>query len=103
MKKRKPHGAWIILLGVILIRGFAGGGLNTVSALFLSPVAAELEVGIGSLSIYLSITSIVTVVWLPAAGRLINRYDIRAVALAGALLQCLSFAGFGWMDSVFGW
>ena len=103
MKKRKPHGAWIILLGVILIRGFAGGGLNTVSALFLSPVAAELEVGIGSLSIYLSITSVVTVVWLPAAGRLINRYDIRAVALAGALLQCLSFAGFGWMDSVFGW
>ena len=103
MKKRKPHGAWIILLGVILIRGFAGGGLNTVSALFPSPGAADLEVGIGSLSIYLSITSVVTVVWLPAAGRLINRYDIRAVALAGALLQCLSFAGFGWMDSVFGW
>lgn len=103
MKKEKLHDAWLVLLGVILIRGFAGGGLNTVSALFLSPVTAELGVGIGSLSLYLSITSAVTVLWLPAAGRLINRCDIRAAALAGVLLQALSFAGFGLLNRVYGW
>ena len=91
------------MLGVILIRGFAGGGLNTVSALFLPPVAAELGVGIGSLAIYLSITSVVMVFWLPIAGRIINKYDIRAVVLAGALLQAVSFAAFGRMNSVYGW
>lgn len=103
MKQQKPHFAWFVLLGVILIRGFAGGGLNTVSALFLSPVAAELGVGIGGLAIYLSITSAVMMFWLPIAGTLINRYDIRLVTLAGALLQAVSFAGFGWMNSVYGW
>lgn len=103
MKKNKLHFAWFVLLGVILIRGFAGGGLNIVSALFLSPVAAELGVGIGSLAIYFSITSVVMVFWLPIAGKLINRYDIRIVTLAAALLQTLSFAGFGWMNRVYGW
>lgn len=103
MKKDRLHFAWFVLLGVILIRGFAGGGLNTVSALFLPPVAAELGVGIGSLAIYLSITSVVMVFWLPVAGRIINKYDIRAVVLAGALLQACSFAAFGRMNSVYGW
>ena len=103
MKKDRLHFAWFVLLGVILIRGFAGGGLNTVSALFLPPVAAELGVGIGSLAIYLSITSVVMVFWLPIAGRIINKYDIRAVVLAGALLQAVSFAAFGRMNSVYGW
>lgn len=103
MKKDRLHFAWFVLLGVILIRGFAGGGLNTVSALFLPPVAAELGVGIGSLAIYLSITSVVMVFWLPIAGRIINKYDIRAVVLAGALLQACSFAAFGRMNSVYGW
>ena len=103
MKKDRLHFAWFVLLGVILIRGFAGGGLNTVSALFLPPVAAELGVGIGSLAIYLSITSVVMVFWLPIAGRIINKYDIHVVVLAGALLQAVSFAAFGRMNSVYGW
>ena len=102
MRRGKLHYAWIILAAVILIRGFAGGGLNMTSGLFLAPVAGDLGVGIGSLSIYLSIVSVVMVLWLPAAGKLLNRFDARVMALAGAALQALAFAGFGWMDSVTG-
>ncbi|WP_367941369.1 MFS transporter [Enterocloster citroniae] len=103
MKKKNIHYAWFILLGVILIRGFAGGGLNTTSGLFLPPVSQELDVGIGTLSIYFSITSIVMVFWLPFAGTLINRYDIRVMAVAGAVLQTLSFMAFGLLNQVYGW
>lgn len=103
MKKSKLHYAWLILSAVIFIRGFAGGGINMTSGLFLSPVSQEIGVGIGSLSIYLSITSIVMVFWLPFAGRLINKYDIRIMAVAGAILQALTFAGFGFMNTVYGW
>ncbi|MBS7007520.1 MFS transporter [Anaerostipes sp.] len=103
MRTIKLHYAWIILAAVILIRGFAGGGINMTSGLFLSPVSKDIGVGIGSLSIYLSITSIVMVFWLPYAGRLINKYDIRIMAVAGAVLQALSFAGFGFMNTVYGW
>ncbi len=103
MGKKKLHYAWIILLSVILIRGFAGGGINMTSGLFLSPVSQDIGVGIGSLSIYLSITSFVMVLWFPIAGKLINKYDVRLMAVAGAVFQALSFAAFGLMDSVFGW
>ena len=99
----KLHYAWMILLGVILIRGFAGGGINMTSALFLAPVSEELGVGIGTLSLYFSITSIVMIFWLPYAGRLINRYDIRIMAAVGAALMALSFAGFGFLNGVYGW
>ena len=97
MRKSRWHYAWFILAAVILIRGFAGGGINMTSGLFLSPVSKEIGVGIGSLSIYLSITSVVMVLWLPTAGRLINKYDIRLMALAGAVVQTLSFASFGFL------
>lgn len=103
MRNRKLHYAWIILLGVILIRGFAGGGINLTSGLFLSPVSQDIGVGIGTLSLYLSITSIVTVLWLPLAGKFVIKYDIRIIAIIGAILQALSFVAFGFLNSVFGW
>lgn len=102
-RKQTINKAWLVLLGVILIRGFAGGGINMTSGLFLSPVSKTLGVGIGSLSIYLSITSIVMVLWLPAAGRLINRYDIRWIAFLGAALQIVPFMAFAWMNHVSAW
>ena len=58
-----------MLLGIILIRGFAGGGINMTSGLFLLPVSQEIGVGVGSLSLYLSISSVVLVVSLPLAGK----------------------------------
>lgn len=102
-QRQKWHYAWKILLGVILIRGFAGGGINMTSGLFLLPVSQEIGVGIGNLSIYLSISSVILVLFLPAAGKLMNQYDVRIVTLAGAALQALSFAGFGLLNHVFGW
>lgn len=103
MKKTGFHYCWLVLAGIILIRGFAGGGINMTSGLFLAPVAADIGVGIGSLSIYLSITSIVMVLWLPTAGKLINKYDIRIMAIIGAILQALSFAAMGLMNNVYAW
>lgn len=101
--KKKLHYAWMILLGVTLIRGVAGGGINMTSGLFLAPVAAEIGTGIGNLSIYMSISSITMVLCLPYAGKWIHRFDIRLVAAAAALLQAVSFAALGWMRNVIGW
>lgn len=103
MRNTKLHYGWIVLLGIILIRGFAGGGLNTTSGLFLLPVSNDIGVGIGTLSIYLSITSIVLVFWFPFAGRLINKYDIRFVALCAVILQAGAFSLLGLMNNVSGW
>lgn len=103
MEKKKCHPAWTVLLGVIFIRGFCNGGINMTSGLFLSPVARELGVGIGTLTIYFSISSLVMVLSLPWAGKLLQRYDVRLVTAAAAALQALSFSAFGLCSSVYGW
>ena len=76
MGKGKLHYAWFILLAVILIRGFAGGGINMTSGLFLSPVSQDIGVGIGTLSIYISIISVVMVIWLPIAGKAVYKRQV---------------------------
>lgn len=101
--RRRQNQALLVLTGIILIRGFAAGGINMTASLFIAPVAQELGVGIGTLSLYFSIMSVVTVLWLPIAGKLINRRPVRTLALAAAVLQALSFAGFGLLNHVLGW
>ena len=98
-KKRK---ALPVLIGIILIRGFAGA-INVCASLFLSPVSQSLGIGLGTLSLYFSIMSGVTVLWLPVAGKLMERYDARLLAVGAVALQGLSFAGFGLMNRVVGW
>lgn len=103
MREKRGYPAWRVLLGVILVRGASGGGINMTSSLFLLPVSQELGVGIGSLSISFSISSIAMVLFLPVAGKLMHRYDARLLAALGALLQAGSFAALGLMKSVYGW
>lgn len=102
MKKTQTQ-ALLVLAGIILIRGFASGGINMTASLFLPPVSQELGVGIGTLSVYFSIMSVVIVLWLPLAGKLINRYPVRILVPVSAALQALSFAGFGLLNHVLGW
>lgn len=92
-----------VLAGLILIRGFAGGGVNMTAGLFLTPVSRELGVGIGTLSLYLSVSSVVTVLWLPTAGKLVSRCPVRVLAPVAAAFQGLSFAAYGLLRHVAGW
>lgn len=102
-KHNKLHYAWIILLSVALIRGFSGPVINASSGLFLKPVSEEIGVGIGQLSLYLSMSSIATLIWLPIAGNILNKYNVKFVALFGVLMQTLAFMAMGFMDNVWGW
>ncbi|AIF44963.1 MFS transporter [Virgibacillus sp. SK37] len=101
--KGKIHFAWWVLLGLSIMIGLARGGINNAGGLFLSPVSQDLGIGIGNLSIYLSISSIVTMLFLPLAGKMMAKYDIRGLLIVAIILQAGSFALFGLMDSVWGW
>ncbi|MFX3635156.1 MAG: MFS transporter [Candidatus Pristimantibacillus sp.] len=102
-QKKKIHFAWWILVGVVLMVGLMKGGINSAGGLFLTPVTTDLGIGMGSLSLYFSISSIVTMVFLPIAGKLMGKYNIRTVLIIGTILQGGSFAMFGLMNSVWGW
>lgn len=101
--RNQMHYAWVILLAVSLIRGVAGPGINGSSGVFLSPVSAELGVGVGQLSLYLSVSSIATLLWLPMAGKLFHKYGVKTMVLAGALLQAGAFTMLGVMNNVWAW
>ncbi|OAB42566.1 MFS transporter [Paenibacillus antarcticus] len=101
--KKKIHFAWWVLVGIVIMVGLMKGGINSAGGLFLTPVTEDLGIGMGSLSLYFSISSIVTMVFLPIAGKLMGKYDIRTVLIAGTILQAGSFAMFGLMNSVWGW
>lgn len=101
--KKKIHFAWFLLAGLALIIGVAKGGVMTAGGLFLTPVTKDLGIGMGSLSLYFSISSIVTMLFLPIAGKMMGKFDIRLLLIVGVILQAGSFAMFGFMNSVWGW
>lgn len=102
-KNKKIHFAWIILIGMAIIMGVARGGINNAGGLFLSPVSKDLGIGIGELTIYFSVASIATMLFLPVAGKMLAKYDVRWLLILGIIMQAGSFALFGLMDSVWGW
>lgn len=101
--KKKMHFAWFVLVGLSIMIGFARGGINNAGGLFLTPVSEELGIGMGSLTLYFSISAIVTMIFLPIAGKIMAKYDIRTILIGGIILQAGSFAIFGFMNSVWGW
>lgn len=101
-KEKRSWLPWLVLSGTIIVRGFATG-LNTISSLFLAPVSEDLGIGIGTLSIYFSVLSIVQILWFGYAGKILNKYDARWVSAAAICLQALPFTAFGWMSHVIGW
>ncbi|MEC0093504.1 MFS transporter [Paenibacillus macquariensis] len=101
--KKKIHFAWWVLVGIVIMVGLMKGGINSAGGLFLTPVTKDLGIGMGSMSLYFSISSIVVMLFLPIAGKLMAKYDIRTVLITGTILQAGSFAMFGFMNSVWGW
>lgn len=102
-KKNHIHYAWWILLGLCIIVGLGKGGLNNSAGLFLTPVSKDLGIGMGNLSLYFSISAIVTIIFLPLGGKLMAKYDIRLILTVSIILQAGAFALFGMMSSVWGW
>lgn len=100
--RNKLHYAWIILLAMCIIRSLSAAGINNTGGLFLAPVAQTLNVGVGTLSIYFSVSSIATMLFMPVAGQLINRISTKTLIFLATALQCLSFIGMGFMSSVIG-
>ncbi|GKS11723.1 MFS transporter [Paenibacillus chitinolyticus] len=101
--KGKIHYAWWILLGLCMMVGLGKGTLNNSAGLFLRQVSKDLGVGMGSLTLYFSVSAIVTMVFLPIGGKLLAKYDTRLLLSGAIILQAGAFALFGLMNSVWGW
>lgn len=102
-QKSKFHYAWWILIALSIIVGVGKGAINNTSGLFLTSVTNDLGMGMGKLSLYFSVSAVVTMIFLPIGGKLMAKYDTRLVLSLGIILQAGAFALFGLMSSVWGW
>lgn len=100
--KRKLHFAWLVLIGLCIMVGL-GKGINNAAGLFLTPVSKDIGVGMGNLTLYLSVSAIVTMIFLPIGGKLMNKFDTKLLLTAAIILQAGSYTVFGLMNSVWGW
>ncbi len=91
------------LLSASVIRGIVGPGLNSSLGIFFPAVAAALGVGIGSLSLTVSVASLAGMLYMSAAGRLFLKLGARKACLIGVCLTCISFALMGFGNSVVWW
>lgn len=104
MKKNNSfHYAWWILVALCIIVGIGKGGINNSAGLFLTSVTKDLGIGMGNLSLYFSVSAVVTMIFLPFGGKMMAKYDTRLILSIGIILQAGAFALFGLMSSVWGW
>ncbi|MGG0643872.1 MFS transporter [Sporosarcina gallistercoris] len=101
--KKKIHYAWWTLVALCIIVGLAKGALNNSSGLFIPGATKELDILTGNLTLYFSISSIVTMIFLPIGGKILAKYDIRSVLVIAIILQAGAFVAFGFSNSVWGW
>src|SRR5699024_8046189 len=102
-KKSKFHYAWVILIAISIIVGIGKGAINNSAGLFLPSVTDDLGIGMGKLTLYFSVSAVVTMIFLPIGGKLMAKYDTRYIIVLGIILQAGAFALFGLMSNVWGW
>lgn len=101
-KRVNLHYAWIILLAMCIIRSLSAAGINNTGGLFLLPVSTEFGVGVGKLSLYFSISSIATLLFMPIAGKLVHKLSIKRMVILATLLQTGSLLALGFVNGVWG-
>ncbi len=98
--KQKPHYAWLIMISCCAIMMVGIGVVNSCAGIFFMPVSTELGVGIGTLTLYMTIQSLVSMVFLPFAGKILARFDIRIILTAAFVVQLGGFASFSLAHSI---
>jgi MFS family permease len=83
---------WVVFSSVLAL--IAGNAVINVYAagIFVKPLAQELGFGRGVISSAIALANIVQAVTIPFAGRLMDRYGVRAVVLPGIVLFALATA-----------
>lgn len=98
--KKGPHYAWLILASCCAIMMVGVGIFNSCAGVYFAPVSKELGVGIGQISVYITIQSLVSMVILPFTGKLFNKFDILILLTSAFVLLAVAFGCMSLANSV---
>lgn len=96
---KKIHYAWWVMVACCAIT-CCTGIVSTSSGNFYRPVAEELGVGIGKLTLYVTIMSLTMAALFPTAGKLLGKH-LKTVLLLGGVIQYVPFGLMSCFSSVY--
>lgn len=89
--QKKVHYAWLIMISCCAIAITGMGLINGCAGIFLRPVSQELGVGIGTLSLYITLQALVMSFMVPLAAKIMQKYNINLVLSICFIVQCGTF------------
>ncbi|HIV87816.1 MAG TPA: MFS transporter [Candidatus Pygmaiobacter gallistercoris] len=103
MKGKKLHRAWWILIGCILLQAGGTGTLSNCNSIFFSSITAELGVGNGAMSLFVTIRTILTALAVGGVTMLYKKIDLRVLLTGLSLLGCGCFAAQALFGEIWQW
>jgi MFS family permease len=101
MKKQgKIHYAWWIMVASASIYAASVGIIVSCAGLLYRAVAVDLNVGVSEISLYTSIMYLTVTIFLPFAGKVLNKIDIRYILTIAGIINALAFGLMGTYNSV---
>lgn len=94
------HYGYVIVACCCLMMGVNVGISFSCAGIFYRPVSESLGIPVGEFGIYMSIMYITSTIFLPFAGRLLERYSSRWLFAANAAAMGLIYVSMGLYDSV---
>ncbi len=91
------YGYWVLGVSFLCLALFSGSGVGVFS-LFVTPLQAEFGWGRGEIMLGFTVFFLLTGLGAPPAGLLVDRYGVRGVIAAGALIAGLSFGSLYFMQ-----
>ena len=91
-KQSRFHYAWIIMFCGCCIVGIQLGVFSYTIGNFYLPLSQELNVGVGSIALYQTMSAFAGALTFPTAAKLMNKYGMRKVLTVATISAALSYA-----------
>ena len=94
---KKVFYGWIVVICCIILMALGIGMFNSTNSMFVIPVCESLGFSRAQFTFYRSIVILIGALVMPLYGRIIQRFGVKKVLAAGALM--LGFSAFGYSTS----
>ena len=103
MRMTKVHPAWWMLLGCCAMTFVGLGIVNSCAGIFLTPVAQELGVGQGDISLYMTVQGVTNIMAAVLVGKVLPKCKLSVLTTAAGLAICGAFGLMSQYHSVYSW
>lgn len=99
-KRKSIHYGFVIIICCCLMMGVNIGLSFSCAGIFYKPVSESLGVSVGLFGIYMSVMYVAATLFLPVAGKLLERYSARWLFAGSSALMGLVFLTFAALNAV---